>query len=224
METNMARRGTRKRRGVYQIKNTVTGMIYVGSSEDLAERWNKHKWRLRKGTHAATRMQEDFNAHGPNSFTYEILQEATGEEDIFDLEQRWLDELKPYDLGIGYNTHISSEDGRGVQRSEETRRRISMGHLGIKFSEEHKDKIAIANTGKEFSLERCQAISEAKKNSARTKAAMAALNATKRVLTDDDVRRIRSLGTGATAIAREFGVSRRVIRAILGGETYQHVS
>lgn len=215
----------RVQRGVYQVRNLKTGLIYVGSSENLSERWRIHKWHLQYGDHPSKRMQSDYRNYGMLSFVFEILEESH-QDDLYAREQIYLDLLKPYDPAVGYNTHLDAESGRGIERSEEVRRNISNGHKGLKFTKEHKANIAAANTGKVFTQERCDNISEGRKNSERARKAICTTNAAKRALTHDDVRRIRVLrqdGTQQQAIADEFGVSRRVIRAIVSRETYQEV-
>jgi hypothetical protein len=151
-------------------------------------------------------MIDDLRSHGMKSFVFEIL-EKCDRKDTRNCEQKWLDRYRPFDPQIIYN---ACEDSRSPR--------------GRKYPDSHKNAISESLTGRDVAIETCVAISEGKKNSVKTKVAMATLNAAKRNLSDDDVRRIRSMNGGATAIAREMGVSRRVIRAILGGETYTEVT
>ena len=209
----------RKRRGVYQIRNLINGLIYVGSSEDLDNRWRIHQDRLKRGNHPNARLLADFQEHGLRSFIWEEL-ELSDDDDLYAREDWWIDKLRPYDPNIGYNMYPSA-NGKGFVRSAEVRRRISDGHKGKRFTEEHRRKISESLTG----LPRLygEAVSAGRKASPKAQAAIKALNAAKRVFSDEEVRRIRSMTGSHTAIARELGVSRRVIRAILSGETYAEI-
>lgn len=96
--------------GVYQIKNLVTGKIFIGGSKNLQARINRHKFELKFGSEAIKELQEDYNKYGEENFTFEIIDELKPKdepginykEDIEVLEQLWLEKLQPFD-GKGYN-------------------------------------------------------------------------------------------------------------------------
>jgi predicted GIY-YIG superfamily endonuclease len=66
--------------GVYEIKNTVTGDFYIGSSVDILNRWREHMRELDKQTHTAKRLQAAWIEYGRPAFAFTILQETTKEE------------------------------------------------------------------------------------------------------------------------------------------------
>lgn len=89
--------------GVYKIKCLEDNMIYIGSSKNIKRRWQAHKYELRKGNHANMFLQEGWDKHGEKNFEFSILEECP-EEDRFELEQGYLNNLKPfYRTGGGYN-------------------------------------------------------------------------------------------------------------------------
>jgi len=57
--------------GVFQIRNTVTGKIYIGSSLDLKAIWHAQKLQLDMGMHQNSDLQKDWKEYGPESFIYE---------------------------------------------------------------------------------------------------------------------------------------------------------
>ena len=59
--------------GVFQIRNTVTGKVFVGSSVNLDAIWNRHHTQLKFGGHPNEALQADWNALGEGKFVYEIL-------------------------------------------------------------------------------------------------------------------------------------------------------
>jgi len=100
----------KSKKGVYQIRNKMNGKIFVGSSTDLKASWNRNKMQLNFGNHPNNELQKDWKNFGENAFVYEILSELKEEDDkkidpkkeVKELEELYLEELKPYDEN-GYN-------------------------------------------------------------------------------------------------------------------------
>ena len=89
--------------GVFQIRNTVNGKIYVGSSLNLDAIWNRNKMELNFGNHRNSILQSEWKQFGERNFTYEILAEVVQkDEDKIDynkevktLEAMFIAELEP---------------------------------------------------------------------------------------------------------------------------------
>ena len=60
-----------KQCGVYIIKNTVNGRVYVGSSKNIQRRIEGHKYALKRNQHHAIKMQRAWNKYGPDAFVFE---------------------------------------------------------------------------------------------------------------------------------------------------------
>ena len=106
--------------GVYEIKNTVTNKIYIGSSKDVRERWNEHKRELNKNKHHSIHLQRAWDKYGEESFTFSLIEECN-ENDTLAREQFYLDLLKPYDKNKGYNiSKDASAPMKGRKHSKET--------------------------------------------------------------------------------------------------------
>lgn len=198
------------KQGVYLIRNSVTGKIYVGSTQDFSRRWREHQNHLKCGVHPAKRLLADFWRYGLEALTFEVIEEVSIDGDLIAAEQRHIDRLQPFDPAIGYNTHSRADSPIGTKRSDAHRRRISHALKGQPFTDDRR-----------------HAISEGRLSSERAKVATEAVNRAKRKLSDANVRSIiemRSSGKTVTEIAEIFGVSRRPIRAILSGETYSDVT
>lgn len=89
--------------GVYKITCLSNDKIYIGSSKDISNRFRQHKYLLKKYKHDNKFLQNDWNKYGESNFKFEILEECN-EEDRFNLEQKYFDELEPFwDYGNGYN-------------------------------------------------------------------------------------------------------------------------
>jgi len=104
-------RERRKPAGVFQIKNTVSGKVLLGSSLNIEGPLNSHRFMLTIGRHRNEALQHDWNVHGAGSFVFEILETVEPKDDEnFDLgdeltllEQIWIEKVQPFG-DKGYNT------------------------------------------------------------------------------------------------------------------------
>lgn len=94
--------------GVIQIKNNANGKIYIAAFSNLKNRWFTIKGQLEMGRFANLQLQKDWKEFGPDSFTYEILEEKETDEvtdmkwELKKMEKPWLEKLQPYG-DRGYN-------------------------------------------------------------------------------------------------------------------------
>lgn len=58
--------------GVYTIKCTANGVLYVGRSINIKSRWSDHRKKLRSGEHYNQHMQNAFNKYGESEFAYSV--------------------------------------------------------------------------------------------------------------------------------------------------------
>ena len=106
--------------GIYQIRNSVNGRIYVGSCKNLEGTRNSRLFQLKMGKAVFSReLQADLDQFGAESFEYSVLAvldppEPAGNADrlLAALELHWLEELQPFGER-GYNSV------RAFQRSTE---------------------------------------------------------------------------------------------------------
>lgn len=101
--------------GIYKITNIVNGKVYIGSSKNLLLRERKHFNDLGKGVHHSANLQYDYKKYGAINFKFEII-ELVEIGNLFEVEQRYLDDLKPYLINIGYN--VSEKAKSCVLRGE----------------------------------------------------------------------------------------------------------
>jgi hypothetical protein len=96
--------------GVFQIRNTINGKIFVDSSLNLDAVWNRNKGELKFGGHRNKELQQDWSAYGEENFVFEVLSEIVQEDgDKVDynkeakkLEEMFIEELQPFG-DKGYN-------------------------------------------------------------------------------------------------------------------------
>ncbi|CAN5392990.1 hypothetical protein BH11BAC3_BH11BAC3_02800 [soil metagenome] len=105
----------KNRMGVFQIRNTVNGKIYIGCSLNLEAIWNRNKMELNFGNHRNSVLQNDWKLLGEANFKYEILSEVVQkDEDRIDynkevktLEAMFITELNPVYNSINLSPRIS---------------------------------------------------------------------------------------------------------------------
>ena len=145
--------------GIYQIRNTCNGKVYVGSAIRLTRRWTDHKKELNKNKHHSPRLQHAWNKYGKESFVFEVLEFVPDPASLIPREQQWLDLLKCADDRFGYNILSVAGSALGHKHTEEAKRKMSLGHKGLvphnkgkKLSEETKQKISAFHKGKRWHL------------------------------------------------------------------------
>ena len=95
--------------GVYQIKNSKNGKVYIDSTRNL-KTINGVKFTLNNNTYFNKKLQEDWNKYGENSFLIEVLETLEKEDSPYfnekealkKLEEKWLAKCQPFGDG-GYN-------------------------------------------------------------------------------------------------------------------------
>ena len=105
---------TKFRAGVFQIRNTVNGKLFVGNSVNLDAIWNRHLFELNFGSHKNKDLQREWNQYGEGSFVYEILSELKQDDDstadvqkeLKMLEAMFMEELAPFDEK-GYHKKVT---------------------------------------------------------------------------------------------------------------------
>jgi hypothetical protein len=94
--------------GVYQIKNNVSGKIFISTCSNLKSRWLTIRGQLDVGRYAISELQKDWNELGEEAFTYEVLEQKETDEikdirwELEQMEKPWLEKLQPYG-DRGYN-------------------------------------------------------------------------------------------------------------------------
>jgi len=92
--------GFSRKGGIYQIKNLITGVVYVGSSSRFKKRWNQHARSLCEGKHHTKYFQNSYQKHtsetGTDDFLefsiLEVMDNSTKEERLIK-EEWWIQKL-----------------------------------------------------------------------------------------------------------------------------------
>ena len=60
--------------GIYYIKNKITNLIYIGSSNNVGHRISKHFSQLRTNKHPNSKLKTDFDKYGQSSFEFGVFE------------------------------------------------------------------------------------------------------------------------------------------------------
>ena|SRR5579864_1410650 len=95
---------TKFRMGVFAIRNTANGKIFIGSAPNLDLIWNSQKFKLDFGGHTNPGLQEDWKLFGAEHFVFEVLHELKLSDDpsidargeLKALEELAIEEIRPF--------------------------------------------------------------------------------------------------------------------------------
>jgi group I intron endonuclease len=169
--------------GIYEIRNTVNGKRYIGSSTDAPDRLRHHLACLRRGGHHSTKLQRAFQKYGEAAFQFSLLLVCTKRDLVF-YENRALAFFRCATKN-GYNMNARAD--RPAPLTPAGRARLSEAARGNRYRRGRKqppDAIAkraaaIAAWGPERRVEWITKLSVAhlgKRASAETRAKQAAAN------------------------------------------------
>lgn len=101
--------------GIYKITNLTSGKSYIGQSNNIPERWKKHRYA--SNLHSRYELYQDFAKYGLDNFDFSILCECSSEE----LDEKEIYWIAFYDTYYnGYNqTKGGSNSSHPVKISEE---------------------------------------------------------------------------------------------------------
>jgi group I intron endonuclease len=160
--------------GIYLIRNTINGKVYVGSSISMFARWKYHIYLLNSGKHPNRHLQSAWMKTGKDFFEFMII-ECCSDESLIVREKVWVEYYDSMNQDKGYNlicpdrkiiteemrmkwskAHFSSSKCLAVDKSHKTdeyRQKISNLHKGNQYnkgrilSEETKRKMSESQRG-----------------------------------------------------------------------------
>lgn len=82
--------GSTKKSGIYKLTDRSSGLVYIGQSVNLADRWKEHV-RRGVGAEPATRnkLYPAMAKVGPENFTFEVVEECESAR-LNERERYWI--------------------------------------------------------------------------------------------------------------------------------------
>lgn len=94
--------------GIYKITNNITGDFYIGSSQNIKQRWHQHKNPAFWKQHLNIKLYKDMAQYGKDNFTIDVIEET---DSLKEREQYWVDKLKP-----SYNVRRANGKDIGIYK------------------------------------------------------------------------------------------------------------
>lgn len=103
---------------VYQIKNSINGKVYVGSSVGVERRWNMHLKALKSGSHHSCILQREWEEHGEDCFSFSLLEKVQELSALRAREKFWIKNLDSVRCGYNriYDTEVKSDKSGLVKK------------------------------------------------------------------------------------------------------------
>jgi len=210
--------------GIYRITNTSTFRSYVGSAVNILKRFTAHRRNLDAMTHPNKRLQNSWVKWGAQHFEFVVI-ELAEKELLISREQYWIDALDASVGGFnirkiaGSNLGLkSSPETRAKLRaaalnltSEQIAKR-SAKLIGHSTSQETRKKISIAHLGKKQKPPSAAVrlrLSAAFKGKPRPVDVVEKISNSKRAYWEDRKSKLKDgerLGRGGVIISSELGV------------------
>lgn len=130
--------------GIYIIKNTYDGKVYIGQSVDVKRRIRDHKRLLKFGIHKNTYLQNAFNLYKEH-MDFRIIEMCEIRE-LDDREQHWIKEFDSTNRAKGYNRESGGSEGQEwCKESKEARKGEGNPMFGKHHSSEFVEWMRIHN-------------------------------------------------------------------------------
>ena len=138
--------------GIYIIRNTVNGKVYIGQSRRLTNRQYTHFRSLEKGEHHNKHLQRSYDTYGADAFEFEVL-EYCDLENLDEREKYWIKQYDAVNGDRGYNNEYGGNVGKEVsERVREAKRGENNPMYGKVPSEETRLKMRMSSIGTNTNL------------------------------------------------------------------------
>lgn len=144
--------------GVYVLRNTANGKVYVGQSIHIHARICEHRIAARRGD--KSHLYDAMRRYGADAFVCAVLEECAPAR-LDEREALWMAEFDCRNPERGYNLMPAGQRGRVMD--EAMRRRMSERARSYKATPETIEKMRAASTGRRHSDETKAKISRAHK-------------------------------------------------------------
>ncbi len=127
--------------GIYRILNSINGKLYIGSAVSINSRFTSHRQLLKSNKHFNIHLQTSWNKYGEENFQFDIV-EVTTLDLLQEREEFYIKFFNSNDRTVGYNNRLNCATNLGIKHSDETKKKLSISHLGHKRSKEAQIKIS----------------------------------------------------------------------------------
>lgn len=113
--------------GIYSIENMINAKMYIGQSIDIEKRLAEHTNNLKNNNHPNIHLQRSWNKHGETNFSFKVVEECN-QALLNEREVYWISHYDSFNSG--FNLTLGGEGSLGRVLSDETKKKISISHMG----------------------------------------------------------------------------------------------
>lgn len=150
--------------GIYEILNIKNNKRYIGQSQKVRARLQKHRRLLIKNEHQNSHLQNAFNKYGIDSFSFNIIEYCSIEELDFK-ENFYIKSYKSNNPYNGYNYRIDNRTNRGLKWSDEQREKMKAAIENNPWYKNHTVPLEIAEKAWEVTRNKVWTEEERKRHS-----------------------------------------------------------
>lgn len=131
--------------GIYLITCTENQRRYVGSAQNIVNRWKDHRLDLIRGRHHNRHLQRSWNKYGEAAFEWAILEVIDESITLLAREQFWIDTLHPE---FNISPFANRPTNKGYRMSDDARARIAESNRRVwaEMTEEQRKARGVSAT------------------------------------------------------------------------------
>ena len=124
---------------IYTIHNILNNKIYVGKTNNIKNRWTRHRANaVSKNELVKMPIHHAIAKYGLDNFVFSIIQTFKNEVDCLQAETYWIKHFNSINRKLGYNLTKGGIGSSGFKLSQETKDKISKANSGTKRTESTK--------------------------------------------------------------------------------------
>jgi len=128
--------------GIYCIENLFNGKKYIGSSQNVFKRRNRHFSELKNNKHKNPHLQNAYNIYKQENLLFYVLEEVLDENKLLEREKHFIDICSNL-----YNINKIPNSSLGVKRTAETKEKVRNANIGLKHPEWRNKIKSVAQSG-----------------------------------------------------------------------------
>jgi group I intron endonuclease len=140
-------------RGLYKIINKINGKFYIGSSDNIKRRFNRHLYDLKKNKHDNIHLQNAWNKYGKENFEFQFLRQVSSLSLLFEEQKElniWVGKEECYNIRKDATCPVAV----GEHRSDEIKQKISLAQKGKpKWTLEQRKQMSLDRKGRKHTKE-----------------------------------------------------------------------
>ena len=140
--------------GIYKIENKHNGMVYIGKSKNIMQRWATHEQALSKHNHHSAKLQNDYDKYGGiEAFDFSIVETCAASE-LTELEKFYIEKYDSINSGYNGNEIDAAKERNEIVLTNNSYKELQnrlgnsclMTYFYLRFNADDNNKIILNQT------------------------------------------------------------------------------